>query len=159
MRIEEKIGRLLLERRQTLAVAESCTGGLAGHLVTSVAGSSRYFEGGIIAYSNRIKVECLGVDENVLREEGAVSEAVAGQMARGVRNRFGTDFGIGITGVAGPGGGSDRKPVGTVFIALADRCAVLSRQYRLRGGRAVVKREAARTALEVLRDYLNQQGA
>ena len=159
MRIEKKIGRLLLERRQTLAVAESCTGGLAGHLVTSVAGSSRYFEGGIIAYSNRIKVERLGVDEDVLRREGAVSEAVAGQMAREVRNRFGADFGIGVTGVAGPGGGSDDKPVGTVFIALADQSTVLSRQYRLRGSRAVVKREAARTALEVLRDYLNQQGA
>ncbi|MBK4731513.1 competence/damage-inducible protein A [Oxynema sp. CENA135] len=113
------VGRLLLESGQTIAVAESCTGGGLGQLITAVAGSSSYFMGGVISYDNQVKIALLGVDPAVLEREGAVSATVAEQMARGVRDRLGTDWGVSITGIAGPGGGSEAKPVGLVYIGLA----------------------------------------
>lgn len=103
----------------TLSTAESCTGGLVGHLVTDISGSSAFYKGGIIAYANAVKVEHLGIDPGLIDEYGAVSEPVAEAMALGVRKRFGTDLGISTTGVAGPGGGTVEKPVGLVYIGLA----------------------------------------
>jgi PncC family amidohydrolase len=115
-------GRVIAEmerRGLTLAVAESCTGGLIGHLLTDVPGSSKVFPGGVVAYANRPKRDLLGVPAEVLRERGAVSAEAAAAMAEGVRRALGTEVGVGVTGVAGPSGGSPEKPVGTVFIACA----------------------------------------
>jgi nicotinamide-nucleotide amidase len=118
-KIEGVIIRLLAKRRQTLALAESCTGGCIAHRLTNVPGASAVFLGGVVAYSNAVKGKFLGVRAETLAAHGAVSEAVAREMAEGARARFGADFGIGVTGIAGPGGGTKDKPMGTVFIALA----------------------------------------
>jgi nicotinamide-nucleotide amidase len=117
--LAEVVGRLLTERGETLSVAESCTGGLLGAACTDVSGSSAWFMGGMLVYSNESKIQQLGVDASVIDQQGAVSEPVAIALANGVRSRFGTTYGIGITGIAGPTGGSEAKPVGTVWIALA----------------------------------------
>ena len=117
-RLGEVVGRRLREGGKTVAVAESCTGGLLGKLLTDSPGSSEYFVCGWVTYSNSAKINELGVDEGVIERNGAVSEEVAGAMARGCRVRSGADFGIGITGIAGPGGGSEEKPVGLVYIGV-----------------------------------------
>lgn len=154
----DKVGELLRGAGLTVSVAESCTGGLVGHLITAVSGSSAYFAGGTIAYSNRIKREHLGVGADVLRRHGAVSEPVARQMAVGIRRRFKTDLGIGLTGVAGPGGGTPLKPVGLVHIAVAGSAGVKAGRFVLTGDRSAIRRKAARRALDMLRDYLIQEG-
>ena len=150
---------MLLDRGATLAVAESCTGGLVGARVTSVRGSSRYFLGGVIAYDNAVKERLLAVDGEALRRSGAVSAEVARQMAAGVRHLLGADYGIGITGIAGPDGGSARKPVGLVFVAVAGArgCRVCRNVYR--GGRLAVRRAAAEAALGLLTNMLETKGA
>jgi nicotinamide-nucleotide amidase len=117
--LEAVVGRLLREHGSTLAAAESCTGGMLGERITSVAGSSAYFLGGVVAYANAAKQALLGVPAELLERHGSVSEPVASAMAEGVRARFGADFGVATTGISGPGGGSPEKPVGTVCIALA----------------------------------------
>lgn len=117
--LAQRVGELLKEQGGTVAVAESCTGGLLGAALTDVAGSSAYFEGGVLAYSNEVKVRELGVSASDIDTHGAVSETVARQLSNGVRSRFGTSYGIGITGVAGPDGGTEEKPVGTVWISVA----------------------------------------
>jgi PncC family amidohydrolase len=152
--LETEVGRLLLARGWWLAVAESCTGGLVGHRLTCVSGSSAYFLGGVIAYANAVKVDQLGVEPAVLDREGAVSAPVAGQMARGVSSRFGADIGIGITGIAGPGGGREDKPVGLVFIGLAEGGACRVESFRFSGSRIEIKRAAAEAALEMLVNQL-----
>ena len=118
--IAEVVGRLLRGKRQTVAVAESCTGGGLGAMLTDISGSSDYFWGGVIAYDNRIKIGLLDVDKDVLETDGAVSDIVAQQMALGIKQRLGTDWGVSVTGIAGPGGGTDIKPVGLVYIGIAD---------------------------------------
>jgi nicotinamide-nucleotide amidase len=118
--METVVGRLLREAGRTIAVAESCTGGLVAQRLTEVAGSSDYFLGGVVAYANTAKQALLGVPESLLAEHGAVSDPVARAMAEGVRTRFGADLGVATTGISGPGGGSERKPVGLVHVALAD---------------------------------------
>ncbi len=148
------VGALLRERRQTLAVAESCTGGGLGHMITTAPGSSEYFLGGIIAYANAVKIGLLGVQPRVLETEGAVSDPVACQMAAGVRARLGTDWGIGITGVAGPGGGSEAKPVGLVYIGVAGPDGqAQSRAYRFGNlqGREWIRHLSSCSALDQLR--------
>jgi len=117
--LEAVVGRLLTEQRKTVAVAESCTGGLIASRITGTPGSSAYFEGGVVAYANSAKEKLLGVRPEDLAQHGAVSEVVARAMAEGARSRFGADFGVATTGISGPEGGSDEKPVGTVFVALA----------------------------------------
>jgi PncC family amidohydrolase len=157
--LADEVGALLAASGLQIAVAESCTGGLLGHKITSVGGSSEYFLGGVIAYSNEIKNRVLGIGNDVIRREGAVSETVAIQMASAVRGRFMADIGVGITGVAGPSGGSEEKPVGLVYIALADgkRCRVC--RFDIRGKqRNMVKETAASGALEMIRDFLKKEG-
>ena len=140
--------------RLTLAVAESCTGGLLGARLTAIPGSSDVVLGGVIAYANRIKTSLLGVDEGVLVEHGAVSEPVVRAMAAGARERTGARVGMAITGVAGPGGGSEEKPVGTVWIATDIDGAVETRRLRLIGDRAEVRQRAAQATLEMVRRRL-----
>ncbi len=149
--LEKELAELLRERALTLAVAESCTGGLIGHRITEVPGSSAYFLLGVVAYSDRAKKELLGVREETLAAHGAVSEQVAVEMALGVRARAAADLGVATTGVAGPGGGTAAKPVGTVCVALAWQAGVWSGRYHLGEiGRGRVKAETARLALERL---------
>src|SRR5256884_320060 len=145
--LELVVGRLLLERRLTLAVAESCTGGLLGHRLTNVPGSSAYFERGVLVYSNRAKEELLGVPAEILRVQGAVSAPCAEAMVRGVCERAGTPCGLAITGIAGPEGGTAAKPVGTVFVALAVPGGVSSRRFRFAGDRASVKWQSTQAPL------------
>lgn len=154
LELEAVVGRLLGQKRATLATAESCTGGLLGYRITSVAGSSQYYLGGVIAYSNDVKVSELGVKNRAIEQFGAVSEEVARQMAVGVRGMLGSDYGLSITGVAGPAGGSPEKPVGLVYIGLADESRVWVREFRLGGDRQRVRETASRMALDVLRRCL-----
>ena len=149
--LESVVGDLLRERGLTIAVAESCTGGLLTSRLTDVPGSSAYVERGFMCYSNRSKVELLAVDESVLAEHGAVSEAVAQAMAAGARMRAGTNVGIGITGIAGPDGGTPDKPVGTVAIALDVDGVTRVRTFQFIGGREQVKFQATQAALNMLR--------
>ena len=139
---------------QKLAVAESCTGGLVGHRLTSVAGSSAFFERGVIVYSNRAKEELLGVPAETLRAHGAVSRPTAEAMAQGICERSGADCGLSITGIAGPDGGTAAKPVGTVFIGMSVSGAVEARHFRFAGGRASVKWQSSQMALDMLRRAL-----
>lgn len=150
----EVVGRTLATRGLTLATAESCTGGRIAAACTSVPGASAWFLEARVTYSNDAKVAQLGVDPGVLEAHGAVSEPVARQMAEGVRARAGTDFGIGVTGIAGPGGGSPDKPVGTVHIALSSAEGTTHRALRLPGDRERVQRLAVASALELLRRTL-----
>jgi nicotinamide-nucleotide amidase len=156
--LEQVAGDLLRARGWRIATAESCTGGLASSLLTDVAGSSDYVECGVVAYSNRAKTDLLGVPGELIRDHGAVSEPVALAMAEGIRGRAGVDVGIGITGIAGPGGGSDQKPVGTVCIAAAAAQARV-RTFRFPGGRTMVKTFAAVTAIDMVRRLLIDAGA
>lgn len=152
--MEEVVGAILAEKKWRIATAESCTGGLLAKRITDTPGASGWFERGFVTYSNTAKLEQLGVDAATLDAQGAVSAAVAEQMAEGARERAGVEVGVGITGVAGPDGGSDNKPVGTVFIALATPLGVVSRIHRLLGTRATVRERAAQTALDMLRRHL-----
>ncbi len=152
--LESEIGQLLTERTLTLAAAESCTGGLVGHRLTNVPGSSAYFLGGIIAYAYEAKERLLGVHPGTLSEHGAVSEATVREMARGVRRAFGADLGVAVTGIAGPGGEMPGKPVGLVWIALSARDAELARSFVWSGDRLSNKERSAQAALELVRDYL-----
>ena len=138
--MEEVVGRRLAMTEFTLAVAESCTGGLIAQRLTSVPGSSKYFIEGAVTYSNESKIRLLGVDKKLIREFGAVSQQVARDMARGVRHRAKTDFGLAVTGIAGPGGGTEEKPVGLVFIALADD----AHRHRLHAPRREPDRKSTR---------------
>lgn len=155
--LETVVGRLLREHGATLATAESCTGGLLASRITDVPGSSSYFLGGVAAYSNASKRALLSVDAAVLEEEGAVSQVVAQQLARGARKRFGADYGIGITGVAGPGGGTPGKPVGTVWIAIAGEEGDDVCHYRLTTERLYNKEMSCTLALDRLRRLLQRQ--
>jgi nicotinamide-nucleotide amidase len=142
---------LLRVHGHTIAVAESCTGGLLGGRLTAIPGSSAQVLGGVIAYDNRIKIEQLGVSDHALREHGAVSETVAREMATGVRARFGADVGVGITGVAGPSGGSEAKPVGTVWVAVDVAGTVHAVKPVLPGDRGEIRHRATQIALDRLR--------
>jgi nicotinamide-nucleotide amidase len=152
--MEEVVGLRLAVNGFTLAVAESCTGGLIAQRLTEVPGSSVYFMEGVIAYSNEAKTRTLGVDPDLIARFGAVSAEVAEAMAEGVRLRADTDFGVSVTGIAGPGGGSDEKPVGLVYIALADDAHTEHRRLMLPGDRHLIRWRASQAALDLLRRRL-----
>jgi len=152
--LEEVMGELLQQKGMTLSVAESCTGGLIGHQITSVAGSSKYFDRSVVVYSNRAKMEILGIPKRVLALYGAVSEKTALLMAEGIREKSRTDLGLAVTGIAGPGGGSPGKPVGTVWIALASHKGSQAGRFLFEGGRNQIKILTAYTALNWVRSYL-----
>lgn len=152
--IEEVTGDLLRQRGWRLAAAESCTGGLLLTRLTDVSGSSEYVACGIVCYSNQSKIDLLGVDPSLIAAHGAVSEPVAQAMAAGIRARSGADVGVAITGIAGPGGGTDAKPVGTVAIALDTPDAVLVRTRRLPGDRELIRTMAVHATLDMLRRLL-----
>ncbi|MBV9744306.1 MAG: competence/damage-inducible protein A [Acidobacteriia bacterium] len=156
--IEAVAGKLLLERRATLTVAESCTGGLLGERLTSVPGSSEYFLGGFITYSNALKTELLGVSAELLAQHGAVSQPVAEAMAAGARERAGATYALSITGIAGPGGATDTKPVGTVFIGLAGPSGSEVLQRQVFGDRERIRMFASQLALDFLRRTLTRRG-
>jgi len=146
-----KTGSRLLESGLTLSTAESCTGGLISKLLTDVPGSSAYYMGGVISYSNESKIKLLGVREDTLKDFGAVSAETALEMADGVRKALSTECSLAVTGIAGPGGGSDEKPVGTVFIACArDGRDTLSMGFHFKGTRAEIRAQSAEAALELL---------
>lgn len=154
--LEVKAGDLLRRRGLTLAVGESCTGGLIGHRLTNVPGSSDYFLGGIISYANQAKVHLLGVRPETLKAHGAVSRATVLEMACGVRAALPAEIGLSVSGIAGPGGGSPEKPVGTVWVGLCASGFEDARQFHFTGGRASIKRQSAEAALALLLEYLEQ---
>ncbi len=148
--LAERLQAILLRDGRTLATAESCTGGLVAHTITEIEGSSGYYRGGFVTYANDVKRDLLGVGEDLLAAHGAVSAQVARAMAEGARARLGTDFGVAITGVAGPGGGTAEKPVGLTYVAVADSNGVDVRRHHWTGDRAGNKRESAGAALDLL---------
>lgn len=152
--LEKIIGVLLREKGETLSTAESCTGGLIAHRITTVPGSSDYFIGSVIAYSNRIKEKNLGVDPGSIVEFGAVSRQVVEQMAQGVRERFNTGYSIATSGIAGPGGGTAEKPVGTVWIAVVDKKGIYSKKYTFGNNRLRNIRRSTLAGLNLLRQYI-----
>jgi nicotinamide-nucleotide amidase len=149
--MEEVVGRLLTQKHSTIAVAESCSGGLIGHRLTNVPGSSAYLVGDIVAYNNRLKMSVLGVHNETLKAHGAVSNEVASEMAAGVRTLGNATYGIGTTGIAGPDGGTPEKPVGTVCIALATPERTYAYQYKFWGNREWVKVLTSQVALDWVR--------
>ncbi|MCR4399106.1 MAG: CinA family nicotinamide mononucleotide deamidase-related protein, partial [Firmicutes bacterium] len=152
--LESAVGALLRRRRFTVGIGESCTGGLLGHRLTQVPGCSQYFLGGSISYSNDMKVRTLGVRQSTLNTCGAVSEEAALEMARGARSLTGGDIGVGVTGIAGPSGGSEAKPVGTVHVAICGPMGETHRRLALWGSRETIKWRASQEALATLWRYL-----
>ncbi|MFW5748089.1 MAG: CinA family protein [Chloroflexota bacterium] len=158
--VEVRAGHLLKSAGLTIATAESCTGGLIGHLLTEVPGSSSYMLGGMIAYDNTIKMRLLSVKEATLIAHGAVSQQVAAEMALGARALFGTDYAVSVTGIAGPGGGTDEKPVGLTFIGLAGPDELLEvERYVWSQDRTGNKRASAEAALALVVRVLEASGA
>ena len=155
--LEVLVGELLKQRGLSLAVAESCTGGLIGYRLTNVPGSSDYFLGGVISYANEAKVKLLGVSQGTLERRGAVSQETALEMARGVRVNLQADVGLSVTGIAGPSGGTPDKPVGTVWIGLSSANEEYARHFLWSGDRLKIKEQSAHTALELLRQYLQKE--
>ncbi len=153
--MKNTLSSLLINKSLTISTAESCTGGLIGHMLTSIPGSSSYFMGGIISYSNEAKMDLLNVSPETLKQHGAVSAQTAEEMALGVKSQFKTDIGVSVTGIAGPDGGSDEKPVGTVFMGYFIFGGLYSVRYLFKGDRAEIKQQTAETALENVRRYLN----
>ncbi len=155
--LEEITGRLLKENNLTISTAESCTGGNIARMITSVPGCSDYYTGSVIAYDNRLKVEQLGVNENDLIEHGAVSEQVAVQMAKGVREKLKTDYGLSVTGIAGPGGGSEQKPVGTIWLAVSSEHGEHAEKHNYAFTRSNNIRRASLVGLNMLRKGILKQ--
>jgi PncC family amidohydrolase len=152
--LEEEIIARLVEQGRTVAVAESCTGGLIGHRLTQVPGSSAAFLGGVIAYHNDVKQRVLRVPVDVLEREGAVSEAAALAMADGARHLLGADVAVAVTGIAGPSGGSEDKPVGLTYVALASPDSSICERHLWQGGRTANKENSAEAALDLLHRYV-----
>ncbi len=148
--LEERVGEKLRKTGGTVATAESCSGGLISHRITNVPGSSAYFMGGAVTYSNEAKTKVLGVDDGSLEEHGAVSEQVAKEMAGGAQERFAADYAVACTGVAGPAGGTKDKPVGTVYIAVATPGGTRVERCHFEGDRDRIKQQTADRALTLL---------
>lgn len=157
IKISEQLGEALTIQGLTIATAESCTGGLLGHLLTSVSGASAYYLGGVIAYSNDVKEALLGVRHETLVAHGAVSEQTAREMAAGTRERIGSDIGISTTGIAGPTGGTPEKPVGLVYIGISTAEVTIAYECHFKGSRENIKEETAHTLLNKVFDFLQSQ--
>ena len=153
--LEEILGAKLRARGYTVATAESCTGGLIAHRITNVPGSSEYFCGSLVTYSDQAKIELLGIDPETLRRCGAVSEEVAREMSEKVRTKFSADMSVGVTGIAGPGGGSPEKPVGLVYLSISSVSGTVAIKEHFSGGRAEVKSQTAERALAMLLEHLS----
>jgi len=153
-RLEAQIGQRLSGNGQTIATAESCSGGLIAHLLTNVPGSSAYFLGGVVAYANTAKVALLGVEQATLEAHGAVSDPVAREMAEGVRKRLNADYGLACTGIAGPSGGTPEKPIGLVYIAVSGPGRTSVQCHVFGGSREEIKYETAEAALTMLLERL-----
>ena len=150
MKIEAEIGKVLRNRNMTLAVAESCTGGLISNRITDASGSSKYFKMGVVAYSNKIKEDILWIPGSLIRKYGAVSRQVAIEMAEGVRAIADTDIGMGVTGIAGPAGGTESKPIGLVYIALVTGKKRIVKKFKFKGSRQEIKFQASEAALKLI---------
>lgn len=154
----KRVARCLLDRHLTLATAESCTGGLVGAWLTSVAGSSEYYLGGLVCYANRAKTVLAGVDPAILEQFGAVSEPTARALAEGVRERLGSDAALSVTGIAGPGGGSPDKPVGLVYIGAAGPWPTVVERHVFVGNRQAVREQAVAAAFRLLCQLVTGDG-
>ena len=150
----EKIAQFLRERKWWIATAESCTGGLLAHTLTNIPGSSAYFRGGVVSYSNEVKMKVLGVKRETLEQYGAVSEQTAREMAEGVKNLMEVDVAVATTGIAGPGGGTPEKPVGLVYIGLATPEGVEVKRFLFNGDRLYNKEQFCNAALNMVLEYL-----
>ena len=157
--LSAEVGRRCLRHGLSVVTAESCTGGLIGHALTEIAGSSAYYLGGAVSYSDRLKQELLGVPAALIAAHGAVSREVAEAMATGARSAFGADVAVSVTGIAGPGGGSELKPVGLTWVAVADATGVVAGQHIWAGDRSANKHASAQAALRLLVARLAQQAA
>ena len=149
-----EIARKLIKKGLTIGVAESCTGGLLSSTLTDVPESSKWFKGAVVAYTNEVKTRILGVKAKTLEKYGAISEETALELAKGVRKKLKTDIGVSITGLAGPGGGTKKTPVGTVFIGAYDGKETLVKKLELTGSRITIKKRAAKAALRALKRLL-----
>jgi PncC family amidohydrolase len=156
IRLAEDVGSLLVSRGLTLSVAESCTGGMLGSILTSIAGASEWFLGGVTAYSDSLKVSLLEVPDELLLRHGSVSRAAAEAMASGMRHAAGSDLALSVTGIAGPGGGSDAKPVGTVFMAMCHGLRIQVWKEIFDGDRESVRKQASEYLLRKLIGYLRE---
>ena len=154
MEIEKRIGKMLKERGLKIAVAESCTGGLISSRITDISGASDYFEAGITTYSNESKIRLLNIPEDIVDRYGAVSEETAKSMAEGVKKTVHADIGVSVTGIAGPTGGTEGKPVGTVFIGLATKKATYVRKFFFDGNRLEIRRKTSDAAFMLVEEYL-----
>lgn len=154
--LQIQVGNLLKERKLKLALAESCTGGLLGSRITDVPGSSDYFPGGVVAYAYEAKVELLGVSWDTLNSKGAVSRETVLEMARGIRQRMNADIAISVSGIAGPGGGTPEKPVGTTWIGLVAGDIERAEMFQFSGNREQNKNFAVEAALQILLNYLQE---
>ncbi|MEI2749393.1 MAG: CinA family protein [Ferruginibacter sp.] len=152
--MEQVVGQLLLQRKQTVATAESCTGGYIAHLITAIPGSSAYYEGSMVTYSYKAKENLLGVDHTTLTEKGAVSEEVVLQMANGLLNELKTDYAVAVSGIMGPGGGLPDKPTGTVWVAVAGKNSSITRKFHFRFDRQRNIQLTAMNALNLLRTFI-----
>jgi nicotinamide-nucleotide amidase len=157
--LEEVVARLLTMNNATISAAESCTGGLLAQRLTSIAGSSSYFLGGVVCYSNEMKTAWADVAKELIEAKGAVSAEVAVALAEGIRRRVGSTLGVGVTGIAGPGGGSEEKPVGTVHIALASGAETKARAVRFMGDREMIRMQASQLALDLVRVHFLYNGS
>ena len=152
--MEIELGKILKEKNLTIACAESCTGGLLTSKLTDVAGSSAYVQGGIVSYSNEIKNSILKVKAETLKEFGAVSEQTARQMSSNVRELFKTDIGVGVTGIAGPDGGSIEKPVGTVYISVSNSDKTFVKKFNFSGSRIEIKNQTCNAAMSMIKNFV-----
>jgi PncC family amidohydrolase len=150
-----KVSDELKKQRQTLATAESCTGGLLAHTLTNISGSSNYFDRGVISYSNTSKKDLLDVPEQLLQKYGAVSQQVAEHMAKGIRQKASVDYGIATTGIAGPTGGTKDKPIGLIYIAIATKDSVITKRFLFSGNRLTNKENTVTAVLELLLELLS----
>lgn len=151
-----KLAELMIKMHLKLAIAESCTGGMLSQYITSISGSSRWFECGYITYSNEAKIRLLGIDADVLNEYGAVSDIIAQQMAQGALKNSSADLSVSITGIAGPEGGSINKPVGSVYIATCENIKMASADlYQFEGDRDAIRKQSTKMAIKVLIDLLS----